>query len=61
MIKITTVHIHSGIHKAASEHAKNSAIKGGFSGYVELLIKDNLKKNNIDWRKFTDDNEEDAK
>jgi hypothetical protein len=55
MSKITTIYIHPGLHKAAVEISKTNAIKGGFSGYVELLIKENLKKNGIDWKKLHDE------
>lgn len=60
MVKITTIHIHAGLHKAAVDQAKCNAVKGGFSGYIELLIKDNLKKNGIDWKKFVGEEDQEA-
>ncbi|MFA6087423.1 hypothetical protein [Mucilaginibacter sp.] len=45
----TTISIHDGVRKAAATYAKQSGIKGGLSGYIETLLKEDLKQKGRDW------------
>jgi hypothetical protein len=49
----TTISIHDGIRKVAATHAKQSGIKGGLSGYIETLLKDDLKQKGYEWSQIT--------
>lgn len=44
MITTTTIRLDDKIKKAGQEEASTSQIRGGFSGYIELLIKSDLEK-----------------
>jgi len=44
MITTATINIDDRIKKAGQEEAKNLKLRGKFSEYVEILIKDDLEK-----------------
>lgn len=45
MLKTKTIRIDDQLHSDAVEYVKKSGTSGGFSGYVQFLIKGDLKKN----------------
>lgn len=47
MISTTTISLNDKVKKAGQQKAKEKAIRGGFSAYVESLIKSDLKKDGI--------------
>jgi len=47
MITTTTIRLNDRVKKAAHEKAKNHLIRGGFSVYVENLIRADLKKDGL--------------
>lgn len=44
MITTTTIRLNDKVKKAGQQKAQENAIRGGFSAYVEALIKADLKK-----------------
>lgn len=45
MLETKTIRIDKQLHSDAVDHVKKSGTSGGFSGYVQTLIKTDLKKN----------------
>lgn len=47
MISNTTISLNDKVKKAGQEKARDKGIRGGFSAYVETLIKADLKKDGL--------------
>ncbi len=47
MISTTTISLNDKVKKAGQQKAKGKTIRGGFSAYVEGLIKADLKKDGL--------------
>lgn len=47
MILTTTIRIDDKVKEAGQQKAKDNSIKGGFSGYIESLIVQDLKKDGL--------------
>jgi len=47
MIKTKTIRIDNELHKAAVFYVKTLSMHGGFSAYVQQLIKSDFKKNGM--------------
>jgi len=46
MITKATISLNDKVKKAGQQNAKENAIRGGFSAYIENLIQDDLDKDN---------------
>lgn len=47
MLKTKTIRIDDKLHQAAKDYVTELGISGGFSAYIQALIKYDLKKNGI--------------
>lgn len=52
MISNATIRLNDKVKKAGQQKAKEKPVRGGFSAYIESLIKADLKKDGIDTDKL---------